>query len=56
MNSDDELIVTPLDARLYQTSNETKRQEMIAEWLERAANAELSEDDRDIPPNERDLH
>ena len=50
------LSVTPLDVRHYQTSSDKQRQDMVAEWLDRAANAQLSEADNDIPPNERDLH
>jgi hypothetical protein len=56
MKPNDQLSVTPLDARRYQMSNEKQRQDMVAEWLDRAVNAQVSEADNDIPPNERDLH
>jgi hypothetical protein len=51
--SDPDIVLTGLDVRAYRRASDAEREQMMDDWLQRFADAALSDDDRDLPPNER---
>lgn len=53
MKKEPDIAVSALNLQTFRTLSTEGRAKMVKDWIKNASEVELSETDKDIPPNER---